>query len=93
MNFYKDINYIAPEKSLKNYTLYDIISKVIEYIKEEDFTVVNAGIWENKITYDNIKWFVTVPAIRNLNQKGIIIKTFEKTPLFIKYNNIYNFFQ
>ena len=69
---------IVPENSSKKFHLYLIISKILEYIKEEAFKAVNAGIWDNKITKDDIKWVVTVPAIWNLSQKGIMIKACEK---------------
>lgn len=92
MNLYSNNNFIVPENSSKKFHLYLIISKILEYIKEEAFKAVNAGIWDNKITKDDIKWVVTVPAIWNLSQKGIMIKACEKAGLFNNHTNIYNFF-
>lgn len=93
MSLYNNKNMIKPQNDISNYDLDVIIGKVLEFVKLEALKALR-GHREN-FNENNIKWVVTVPAIWNEKQKGIMIKASEKAGLISK-NNFYtkksNFF-
>ena len=89
MNLYYNEYYIKPENDLKSYPLVDIITKIFEYIKEEVLKAIHDN--RPKITEEQIKWVVTVPAIWNCTQKGIMITACEKAGLFNQNTDRTNF--
>lgn len=90
MNLYNNQFNIKPENNPQSYPLVQIITKVLEYVKK----VAISKIHENRdyITEEKIKWVVTVPAIWNEKQKGIMIEACEKAKLFNQNTNRSNFF-
>lgn len=90
MNLYENKNTIQPQNESSSYSLDIIISKVLIYVKTEAIKSIKA----NRPNIDNkkIRWVVTVPAIWNETQKGIMIKASEKAQLFNEYTKIMNFF-
>lgn len=80
MNIYNQINTITPYNSSTIYQLVDIIAKILQYIKEEAYSHIYNG--HPEITLNQIKWVVTVPAIWDYSQKGIMIQASEKAGLF-----------
>ena len=89
MNIYHNNNYITPENNSKSFPLIDIITKIIEYIKQ----IALDSIHENKafISEDQIKWIVTVPSIWDLAQKDIMKRACEKAGLINRYTDTANF--
>ena len=81
---------IKPTNNSKEYPLEDIISKILEYIKENSFKYIQDS--HPKITFEQIKYVVTVPAIWDLSMKGIMIKACEKAGLLNQKTDILNFF-
>ena len=90
MNLYSNKDTIEPENSLKFYPLVDIISKVLQYVKKEAIKNIRGTL--DTLDEDDVKWIVTVPAIWNLSQKGIMIKACENAGLFNNHTTISNFF-
>lgn len=90
MNLYNNNFNIMPENSSQTYPLVKVIAKLLEYVKK----IAISKIHENRdyITEEQIKWVVTVPAIWNEKQKGIMIEASEKAKLFNKNTNRGNFF-
>lgn len=89
MNLYNNIFKIKPLNNSKAYELVDIIAKILEYIKEEAYSQISGGHPEIKL--NQIKWVVTVPAIWDYSQKGIMIQASEKAGLFNEYTERLNF--
>ena len=73
MNLYNNKFNINPENDPKTYPLVNIITKVLEYVKNTAIKKIHEN--RDYITEDQIKWVVTVPAIWNEKQKGIMIET------------------
>ena len=90
MNIYNGNYMIKPQNNSKEYPLEDIISKLLEYIKENSFKYIQDSY--PKITFEQIKYVVTVPAIWDLSMKGIMIKACEKAGLLNQKTDILNFF-
>ena len=90
MNLYERLNFIKPENSSNEYPLVDVIAKILEYIKKEAFNTIHNQ--KPKITFEEIKYIVTVPAIWDLSMKGIMIRASEKAGLFNQNTDISNFF-
>ena len=90
MNIYKGVNMIKPQNSSKEFPLEDVISKILEYIKEQSFKCIQDS--NPKITIEQIKYVVTVPAIWDLSMKGVMIKACEKAGLLNQKTDILNFF-
>lgn len=85
MNLYYNKRDIMPENDLKTYPLVEVISKIFEYIKFEVLKAIHNN--RPNILENQIKWVVTVPAIWNLSQKGIMISASEKAGLFNQYTD------
>ena len=90
MNLYEGSIFIKPENSSNEYPLEDVIAKILEYIKKEAFNTIQNQ--KPKITLEEIKFIVTVPAIWDLSLKGIMIKASKKAGLFNQNTDILNFF-
>ena len=86
MNLYDGIYMIKPQNNSNEYPLEDIISKILEYIKENSFKYIQDS--HPKITFEQIKYVVTVPAIWDLSMKGIMIKACEKAGLLNQKTDI-----
>jgi molecular chaperone DnaK (HSP70) len=80
MSLYDNKTTIMPQNKSKEYNLDTIISEVLKHIKEEAIKKIKEN--RSTINENRIKWFVTVPAIWNEKQKGIMIKESEKAGLF-----------
>lgn len=89
MNIYHKTNKIKPYNSSKDYQLVDIIAKILEYVKEEAYSHIHDG--HPEIALNKIKWTLTVPAIWDYSQKGIMIKASEQAGLFNDYTKKLNF--
>ena len=90
MNLYEGSYMIKPQNNSIEYPLEDVISKVLEYIKEE--AIKSIKDYNPKIKLEQIKYVVTVPAIWELSMKGIMIKASEKAGLLNQNTDILNFF-
>ena len=90
MNIYKGVHMIKPQNNSREYPLEDVISKILEYIKEQSFKTIQDS--NPKITIEQIKYVVTVPAIWDLSMKGIMIRASEKAGLLNQKTDILNFF-
>ena len=90
MNLYDGVKFIKPQNNSTSYPLEDIIAKILEYIKNEAINTIHNN--QPKITVEEIKYIVTVPAIWDLSLKGIMIKASEKAGLFNQNTDILNFF-
>lgn len=90
MNLYSNQNIIRPENCIRQFNIIDIIAKVLIFVKKEALREIKNK--RTKINEENIKYVVTVPAIWNEKQKGIMIKASEKAGLFNKSTNRFNFF-
>jgi len=89
MNLYYNIFFIKPENDSRVYPIVDVIAKIFEYIKEEVLKTIHYN--KPNLREEQIKWVVTVPAIWNLVQKGIMIQACEKAGLFNQYTDRSNF--
>ena len=90
MNLYSNKSIIYPENTHLKFNIIDIIAKVLMFVKKEALREIRKK--RSKIIEDDIKYVVTVPAIWNERQKGIMIKASEKAGLFNKNTNRLNFF-
>lgn len=93
MSLYNNQNTIKPQNDTLNYNLVDIIGKVLEFVKLEAIRSIREH--RENFNENKIKWVVTVPAIWNEKQKGIMIKASEQSGLISKNNyntNKFNFF-
>lgn len=90
MSLYGNQTTIKPQNQSKEYPLKDIIAKLLGYVKKEAITKIK----ENRptINENKIKWVVTVPAIWNEKQKGIMIKASEEAGLFNQFTERLKFF-
>ena len=89
MNLYSNKSKISPENTNLEFNIIDIISKILMYVKKEALREIRDK--RSKINEDDIKYVVTVPAIWNEKQKGIMIKASEKAGLFNKNTTRSNF--
>lgn len=90
MSLYSNKATIKPQNKAGEYQLVDIISKLLEYVKNDAIKKIKGH--RNEIDQNKIKWVVTVPAIWSENQKGIMIKASEKAGLFNKFTDRSSFF-
>ena len=90
MSLYDNKKTIQPQNESSSYPLDEIISKVLIHVKLE--AIKNIKAHRPNIDEKKIKWVVTVPAIWNETQKGIMIKASEKAQLFNEYTKKMNFF-
>ena len=90
MSLYGKSTEIKPYNTNKKYKLVDVISKLLEFIKNEAIKTIKEK--RPNINEKKIKWVVTVPAIWTESQKGIMIKASENAGLFNQYTDRMNFF-
>ena len=80
MNLYHNKTTLMPENSSTSYQLIEVIAKILEYVKGIAFSTIHKS--KPKITENQIKWVVTVPAIWDYSQKGLMVQACEKAGLF-----------